>query len=494
MEQPARARIAAGYAAIAAVVLLVYAPTLRYPFIQDDWDILAELHGAGTRAFLAGALTPAAKLFFRPVGLVYFALMHAVFGLNAVAYHAAALVIQAVNGILVARLASRFAKDPLVGWSAGIIYVTAVNIHLEPMLWIVGIYDLAAVLFALLAVDRYLAGRYRSSAFAMAAALLSKESAVYLFVALIVFATYTSASWKTLWRHGAITAGYLLAKAFGSTAAALDPSHPYYLHVDAASLRTTIGIYGRWGIDALMPLKWPIGDALVHSLAQGRWLALASAALVGAFGVYVLRAASTPHLRRAVACAAAWGLISILPVVPLVRHQLAYYLTPALPAMAILCAIAIGCIATALALQPRALAAVVIMWAAVATASSTAAVAASPPAGQTLIRRAQVVSTIAGALHSRFASVPRGSVFVFDGVDVASFSGSAGPRVWYGDPTLAVVEEREVACAAGVLAARDTAGARVELSRPDRVFWLRTAPEGVYRIDLATVRGQRCAL
>ena len=102
------------------------------------------------------AIWPVDQLFFRPIGLLYITGLHQVFGLNPMGFHAVALLLHIVNSILfVASVLTAITDRPLLSWAVAMVYATSIVVHLTPLMWVVGIYELSATLFVLLSIHFY---------------------------------------------------------------------------------------------------------------------------------------------------------------------------------------------------------------------------------------------------------------------------------------------------------------------------------------------------
>jgi hypothetical protein len=515
----------AGCAAIAAASIVVYRRTISYPFIQDDWIVLANLRSAGGGRFVLDALTPG-PLFYRPVGLLYLAGSHVLFGLNPLPHHLLALALHIVNAALVVRIAAALSADAIVGWAAGIIYATAVNVHLASLQWAVGIYELSAVLFSLIAIERCIAGRPVASAICLGLALLSKEAAVFVLPVLVAVellyavpasrvrrptldatapeqrspraeADQRAPKWparaRRLWPALAVAVLYAGVRAVRFSPPIADAGHPYYVSAAFSDVRSALGGYLRWAVDAVSPLKVPsLGDAVIHRVAtSARSMPLVAAAGLGAIGIAGVRARRllTATEIRVTAIAAVWAVSAMLPVLALPNHREPYYLASALPA--------ICCALVALTLRfveaagagRKAAVCVVAVWAASATASSAAADPARLNLGGTaalLDGRARIVDAVGSQLRRERPALPPGATLVFEGVDVWSFGKDAGPRLWYEDSSLGVVEASAVACE------RRTLVADHRVLDDARAAWLRMSGGRLSAVALEEVRVSRC--
>ena len=184
------------FAALAAIVLLAYLPSLRNGFVWDDAFILVENPAVRSLARVADYFTDGTTSasidafgFYRPMQTLAFALEYKLWGLNAAGYHAANLALHiSVTLLLFALLcrlcgniAGAFAGAALFGVHAG---------HAEAVLWIKGQPDLlcAVLLLAAFACHVARAGRRGMGAASMVLfvlALFAKESVV-VFLPLIV--------------------------------------------------------------------------------------------------------------------------------------------------------------------------------------------------------------------------------------------------------------------------------------------------------------------
>lgn len=116
-------------------VAATYWKVLKYPFIQDDWGILFSIVEMDDFEIVQQAFLPEGKLFYRPLGITYFVLAHLFFGLNSLGYHLLALGLHFVNSLLVVRISGLFLQgNKLLPWLAGILYGTAIAVHMDPLL------------------------------------------------------------------------------------------------------------------------------------------------------------------------------------------------------------------------------------------------------------------------------------------------------------------------------------------------------------------------
>ncbi len=87
-------------------VLAVFWRALTFPFVQDDWQFVYDFAHVGPWTVALAAFDPVGKLFYRPIGVLYFASLYQLFGLHVAGYHVVALAIHCVNCLLVGKVVS----------------------------------------------------------------------------------------------------------------------------------------------------------------------------------------------------------------------------------------------------------------------------------------------------------------------------------------------------------------------------------------------------
>jgi hypothetical protein len=111
-EPAAWLRIAPLLAAL-AVVAVVFIPSLRDPFLSDDY-ILVSRATLDPARILAVFHTPGGDGSFRPLGYLYFALLHYFGGVDPWKWHACALAVHLINCALLYAIVLSSGADPLV--------------------------------------------------------------------------------------------------------------------------------------------------------------------------------------------------------------------------------------------------------------------------------------------------------------------------------------------------------------------------------------------
>ena len=180
---PERRATAAALLALHAGIVLLHADALRVPLVGDDYFFLEKAEQARGPSLLAprGLVSG----FYRPWSReLHFAWLHRVAGLDPLPFHLANLVLALAAAALLFLLVRRIAGVRVAA------VTTAAAATLAPwgvlVAWASGAQDLWMIVAALLALHAALAGRRFAMAGAFAMALLSKETAATLPLALIV--------------------------------------------------------------------------------------------------------------------------------------------------------------------------------------------------------------------------------------------------------------------------------------------------------------------
>lgn len=310
---------------LAAAVLLVAVvgrlPALGSWWALDDWGLLGRAAGLDAGAgFAARWLSQH----------LWWDLTWPLFGLNTDAHTWCRLLLHGGSAVFVVRIARRTGLTPLARLTAGLLFA-ATPLAFTPLYWAAGIQELLAAFFALLAVDRWLAGRRRDVLLAFVATLLSmmsKESALglpLLFTALLWLRIGPRLEDRPFaWAMtmfmllAAVIEGVLVINHF-----ATDPGDPYA----TGGLRSVLGNLGVFGWWLVSPgpllasrFQWPMviagglvfglwGVWAVHQARRSAWLpALALMGAVFCLGPALpLKGQVHPYL--AYLAAACWALV-----------------------------------------------------------------------------------------------------------------------------------------------------------------------------------------
>ena len=192
---------------ILSIIFAVYWQSVSLPFIQDDWGLIEFARTNGPLALIRSTIDPSNSFFYRPLAKGYLFLMYRVFGANPLPFHLAALAVHAFNAFLVALIVNRITRDRVIGFLTALIYAAAIAIHLDPLAWAVGIYDVGGALFFLLSLWLFMRGRILLSVLVFFIGLLVKESIIVLPVILLSYLLLVNPMdmWKqsvsSRWKH-----------------------------------------------------------------------------------------------------------------------------------------------------------------------------------------------------------------------------------------------------------------------------------------------------
>ncbi|HEU5218329.1 MAG TPA: hypothetical protein VFU23_06710, partial [Gemmatimonadales bacterium] len=153
-----------GPLAVAALAALVALPSLRNGFVYDDVPLIVQndlVHrlGAWTRIWGSG-YWPAGTL-YRPLTIQLFNLEWILGGGRPIVFHAVSILLMAVTAWLVWRLAHRLLPSLPATIVAALFAVHPV--HVESVAGVVGQSELLTAVFAMLAVERFMAWRARGT-------------------------------------------------------------------------------------------------------------------------------------------------------------------------------------------------------------------------------------------------------------------------------------------------------------------------------------------
>ncbi len=172
------------FAGVGALTVAAFAPGLRVHFLSDDFVIVRQAAEWSAAQFLPLFTHGGGDGFFRPVGLLSFALDGAWAGQDAVLWHLPGLALHTANALLVTWVAMRMGASPLPAFFAGALFAVHGG-RPEAVVWVAARFDLLATLFVLVALLLFDYGRPVLAAAAFVLAVLSKESA-YVFPALLL--------------------------------------------------------------------------------------------------------------------------------------------------------------------------------------------------------------------------------------------------------------------------------------------------------------------
>lgn len=268
MRSRALFSIAARPAALAVLVWAIYAWSLDGPFLYDDPYYVENnpvIRSLGRAlATFGDPQAVASELYseqvFRPLLPVWYALIHAVVGLQPPAFHLVNILIHLLNTWLCFFLFRRLGgRDDAAAWGAAL--WAAHPAQVEAVASIAGLDDILGLTFVLAAVLCRQRGKTAAGVFFLALGVLTKETAVIglplLFA--VSWLTKTDAPGSrlrkaifTTWPYALPAIGYLV---YRSLAIGLTQTQDFWAAENAQKLPTMLHVYLDYWRVILLPIK-----------------------------------------------------------------------------------------------------------------------------------------------------------------------------------------------------------------------------------------------
>ncbi len=450
------------------IIVAIFWKTTTYPFIEDDWFRLYHVATTGFLEYVIGIFSPYGKLFYRPLGHIFFLFSYYLFGLSSGAFHVLLLLLHFCNALLVSSIIYRLTRDRLLSWGTAIIYAGAVTIHAEPLSWCVGIYYLGGAFFLYLSIDFFIRSRYTLSALACLCAFLFQEGTAFLPVLLVGYAVLcrssTSASGLSIENpagkfraHGLVLFIYALIKLLSQKSIPASQQDAYNVTLFGSHVVRNVFFYLKWALDAVLPVKGlPLGAMHPNSWTTGPiplswYIAAAFAALIVALGLAKTKFSLRSENTKTALFFCMWLFLGLGPVVFLKNHTFRYYLSYSLPALAALFILFLRSMLRYVARKNNYGAIGVAAYLACATIASGWYFYSSDAKGaghgyiggdNNLVKKAYAVTAVQEGLLRKYPVLPDYGLLVFEDRDVLwSFGFVAGPRLWYKNNTLMVVDK-----------------------------------------------------
>jgi hypothetical protein len=289
-----------------ALTFAFYWPAFRVFFSLDDLQFLSRA---------AGLSAPAAGLRRLVSTRLFFAASWKLFGPHPWPYHVVVLSLHTVNACILFLLARRLHLKKSSAFVASLLFVTTYVAFL-PLHWISGIQEVSAAFFALVSAYFFLGKTTSSLILSLLSGCLAMLCKEMTFLLLPAYAAVLPAPPKRRWILG--SAGLALGITFLAVSGSLAPRPPGdpYESAFGANILWNLLTYSAW-----LVRFW---DYFPERLAQP------DAALAG-WGLILpallgLAAWRMPKARGAIARAALLFMLTVMPVLPLVRHSYLYYL------------------------------------------------------------------------------------------------------------------------------------------------------------------------
>ena len=445
-------------------IVAVYWRVFKYPYIQDDWYIINSIRTLGNAEYLSSIFSATGNLFYRPVGQLYFLLLYNLSGLDPIGFHIGAILIHFLSSLLIVAIANELTGDKLISWTAGFFYAVSVTVHLDSMLWMVGIYDIGGALFFFLSFLLFIKKRVTFSAIVYCLALFTKESTIILLPVLLLYQLHRDNSGKkflekflsevkALWKHGIILLIYFLIRIPSLASVPIESDNPYQIQLTGIHVLDNITSFFKWALEGLNPyFELPLSGISI--------IIVFSILFFGVYRIARIEKAKTLFL-------GGWMALGLLPVIFLTNHFFRYYLTYSLPAFIIFILYGVRASISIFSLKHyvHAMVFIIVICTSVISSSIYFGVldrqglnVPTIPGSGNLIRKGAVVHLVQNYLLKEYPTLPEHVSLVFNWVPIISFGGSIGPRIWYNDPTIHVYEVLRVN--------KDSSGMHVKLS-PD---------------------------
>ena len=494
---------------IAGIVLLVYWQSLKLPFIQDDFEFLRNFQQsdlsivATLKSYLdANNFYINKDVFFRPLGQTYLFLMYKLAGDDPTMFHAAALAVHALNACLVAMVFFALTRDRVLSYCVAAIYAAAVSVHLDPLAWAVGIFDLGGAFFFLLSMKLFLDRRIAWSGVAYFIGCLFKESVIVLPLILLLhelLLTNLRANWRewiAVRRAGAGLFVLLISlvgplKIYQLASASLPSNHPYA--ISTSGVVHNSAQYLKW----LLQSFFPLGDGSFSLAAT-----LISLAVILISAIVAWSSGKNDSESRLRFFLLGWVFFGLLPVIFFPNHTFRYYAVYSLPAYIGLVLMLAGSALKRFAKDSATLKYSLLAICLVAVAFSVRqgnriyreglAERTFDDGSVNLISQAKVVEIVHDGLKKHIPVLPDNAIIGMAGVNLWSFGKNAGPRFWYDDNGVRIYPLDKVKIENGRLYLDQPAEEQVDAERsttkkkefidPTRFFAFELVGEDIVRI------------
>lgn len=419
------------------IVAALYWPAAGNHYVWDDWLVQHEIWLNGIPSYLANAWNPAGAVLYRPLARMMFVLYFSLFGFLSIPGNILRLALLALNGFLCARVARQLGARDDAATLAGVLLVSLATLHIDPLLWLVGLYDIATVTFSLLAVEGFLRRRLFTSLTFLVCALLMKEAGAFLPPLLLFWAIAEHRPRGEAIGYSCVALIYGAIKLMGTSPLSVGRENSHEMTLDPQRLFVVLREY----------LTWLAGSFLPFATAYlPGYLVLAECVVVG-----VLWSLLRKNLRGGVPASVPWtllfwGSLALLPALPLLHQSTRYAVVHASVPLCLLLAIAASEFSEAVLPRYRTWVLGFIGTAVFAANLSFSAAAFSQGLKQPvrddgwfhLVRRAAAVDSVYVHLFDAHPSVPAGSRIHITGIPLTAIGDSAAVQIWYRDTTLKV--------------------------------------------------------
>lgn len=385
---------------------------------MDDWRFLYYFDSTADRMSFLDYYDP--NEFYRPFGWLYFSFIVHLFGEHSIGFRLLNLLVIFSSSLVFKAIAFRLLRNDVLAWASAAWFVFSGTLLMDPMMWMVGMYDLAALFFFLLSILLFVEKKPWFSAGCYLAALLFKEGTLFLPVILLAYSICSTEQTRgqdtraTL-PHGVLMFLYVLLW-FTRTGAM--EKQAYHVEFWGMHLITNFFKYLIWTAEGLT------GRANLHD--NWYWGILILAVLL-AFLLVLFKSSKSLHSRirdnlRLIYLLLLWGVVCLLPVLFLPNHSYRYYLIYSYPAIILLFVLLFD-LAFPPSLKRNRIAVVFLLllyFSNLATVHFFFGRELSAPVlsgSNAMVQRGATVRLMLSYVHRELNKVPENTVFIFDGVN-----------------------------------------------------------------------------
>lgn len=445
------------------VNLLVYWKTFGYPFLWDDWEILYSIIFHGSARYILDRLLPFGMILYRPLSAIYFVVAYHLFGDHALGFHLLGVALHTCNALLLISITGHITRNSLCAVFVGILYAATATVHIDPMMWFVGFFDLGGAFFFFLSILFFVRRKTGLSASSYACSILIKEAAVAAPAILFLYAflldqenqRLSAPLRQSLVRvlpHGSILAVYAVMRWFAVSPLSLTGDNPFRTRLWGGHILVNCTSYIHWSIDILSPLKGIRASDAVIDIGTAAALACIIAYFVAGY-FRGERERSLRELRFAEFCCA-WMLLGLLPVLFLENHTNRYLFTYSLPAYLLLAYFGITRLLSLFSLPRRVIRAFMVLLVAANCIAAQQFVSSQEKAFSDemptvdgifrLMQLGKIVNLTENFLRTAHPQLPHDATIIADCFEPKAFGFMYGTRVFYRDSTIHVVQARYV--------------------------------------------------
>jgi hypothetical protein len=420
-----------------AVCAILYWPTLTKKFVFDDWLFLRDAWKDGAIGFLARSWNPEGGMLYRPLVKSLLLLSYQVFGLWTLPANVALFACHVLNGYLISAGSRRLGANPAGAGLAGLLYLCLAPLHIDPLLWFVGFFDVALVTFSLLAFIAFLDDKPVRMALMCLLALLTKEAGVFLLPLLLAWGLLLRRPWRQAAGLAVLFACYVAVKMQGISPFAQVPTHPHAMTLSPPHAFSLLLRYAEWIASSFAPLLVPAAAGI---------LAIGFGFAVALYWIPNRRLVSAAVPSKDLVMLGAWMLLALGPVLLLRNQSARYYGVHAAVPLCILAGIALS---ETLGRIPLKRSAWILAIAGLPIFAGNLIFARqmysqgihqqiTDDGWFHLIKRSAAVDSLYVEMFEKYPSVPQGSHVAITGLPLDAIGYGAAVQLWYRDSLLTV--------------------------------------------------------